>query len=162
MVSMIVAMDEANGIGLNNRLPWHLSVDLKRFKTLTMGHHILMGRKTYESIGKPLAGRVMVVISRQTNFRPEGCLVARSLQEALDIAGSQAETEVFIIGGGEIFSQAIGIVERIYLTRVHTIAGCDVFFPKIEDVVWGEIETSHHEADEKNDHPCTFKTLIRS
>jgi dihydrofolate reductase len=127
-----------------------------------MGHHILMGRKTYESIGKPLAGRVMVVISRQQDFHPEGCQVARSLEEGLDIARRQAETEAFIIGGGEIFSQAMAIVERIYLTRVHTVVGCDVFFPKIADEFWRLIDPSFHEADGKNDYPCTFKTLIKS
>ena len=162
MISMIVAMDEANGIGLNNRLPWHLSADLIRFRTLTMGHHILMGRKTYESIGRPLDGREMIVLSRQADFHPAGCRVARSLSDALELANSRGETEVFVIGGGEIFSQAAALADRIYLTRVHTIAGCDVFFPKIDLQTWLEIETSIHGADDRHEYAFTFSTLIKS
>ena len=154
-------MDEQRGIGVNNRLPWHLSADLKRFKSLTMGHHILMGRKTYESIGRALPGRVMIVITRQPDYHPQGCSVVSSLQDGFTLAESQGESEVFIIGGGEIFTQGLDYAQKIYLTLVHTVVGCDVFFPEIEQDAWEEDEVSHHNADAQNDFPYTFKTLLR-
>lgn len=161
IISIIVAMDEERGIGVNNRLPWHLSADLKRFKALTMGHHILMGRKTYESIGRALPGRVMMVITRQQDYRPEGCLVVHSLQQGLALANSKGESEFFIIGGGEIFAQSLDYADRIYLTLVHTVAWCDVFFPEINKNTWQERDVSDQVADAQNDFPHTFKTLFR-
>jgi len=161
IVSIIVAMDERGGIGIDNRLPWHLSADLKRFKALTMGHCVLMGRKTYESIGKPLPGRTMVVMTRQKDYQPEGCLVVHSLKEGMDLAEKRGENEAFVIGGGEIFTQALPIAARIYLTRVHAVAQCDVFFPEIDKKAWQEQDISHHASDIRNDFPFTFKTLVR-
>ena len=154
-------MDEQGGIGLMNRLPWHLSSDLKRFKALTMGHHILMGRKTFESIQRSLPGRTMIVVSRKRDYRVEGGYVVHSLQQGLDLAERREESEVFIIGGGQIFSQAIGLADRIYLTRVHTIAGCDVFFPEYDEASWQAIDVSHSPASARDDFDLTFKTLIR-
>jgi len=161
LISLIVAMDEQRGIGLNNRLPWHLSSDLKRFKALTMGHHILMGRKTFESINRSLPGRTMIVVTRQANYRPDGCLVVSSLQDGLELAESRGESEVFIIGGGQIFSQAIKIADRIYLTLVHTIAGCDVFFPAYDEAPWQSTDITRQGASAQDDFDFTFKTLVR-
>ncbi len=154
-------MDEGGGIGLDNRLPWHLSADLKRFKSLTMGHYVLMGRKTYESIGKPLPGRKMIVITRQRDFHPEGCVVVHSLKDGLDLAEKRGESEAFVIGGGEVFVQAMPITGRIYLTRVHTIAQCDVFFPQVDEKEWQEQDVSQHASDLRNDFRFTFMTLVR-
>ena len=161
IISIIVAMDEQRGIGVNNRLPWHLSADLKRFKSLTMGHHILMGRKTYESIGRALPGRVMIVITHQQDFHPQGCLVVPSLQEGLTLAESRGESEMFIIGGGDIFAQSLDYVDKIYLTQVHTVAYCDVFFPEFDQRVWQESVVANHPPDGQNDFPNTFKILER-
>lgn len=162
IVSIIVAMDEQRGIGLHNRLPWHLSSDLKRFKALTMGHHILMGRKTFESINRSLAGRTMIVISRQKGYHPEGIQVVRSLQESLAVAERRQDSEAFIIGGGQIFAQSIDLADRIYLTRVHTIAGCDVFFPTYDEKAWQVTDVSTHQrASAQDDFDFTFITLER-
>jgi dihydrofolate reductase len=158
---LIVAMDEQRGIGLHNRLPWHLSSDLKRFKTLTMGHHILMGRKTFESINRSLPGRTMIVVTRKADYCPEGCLMASSLQAGLTLAESQGESEIFIIGGGQIFAQAIKFADRIYLTLLHTIAGCDVFFPEYDEEAWQVIGITYQDASAQDDFDSTFKILVR-
>ncbi len=144
IISLIVAVDENGGIGKNNRLPWHLPSDLKRFKRLTMGHHLIIGRKTFETIGRPLPGRVMVILTRQENYQAQECLVVHSLSEALKLAEKGHEPEVFIIGGGEIFHQAIGLADRIYLTQVHGVFDADVFFPKIELEKWVEVKVDLH------------------
>ena len=161
IVSLIVAMDEKGGIGIDNRLPWHLSADLKRFKALTMGHHIIMGRKTYESISKPLPGRTNLVVTRDPGYRAAGCLVVHSLDKALQTAKERGEDEVFITGGHQIFAQSVGIADRIYLTQVHAEVRADVYFPEIDASEWVEQETVYHESDEKNDYPFTAKVLIR-
>jgi dihydrofolate reductase len=129
IITIIVAMDEEGGIGKNQKLPWHLPSDLKRFKALTMGHHLILGRKTFESIGKTLTGRTIVVITRQLDYRPEGCLVVSSLDGAIKLVNENGETEVFIGGGSEIFAQALPIANRIYLTRIETMVDADVYFP---------------------------------
>jgi dihydrofolate reductase len=159
IVSLIVAMDEARGIGIDGHLSWHLSTDLRRFKSITMDHHLIMGRKTYDSIGRPLPGRTMIVVTRNSEFQAEGCLIAHSLEDALEIARQGGESEVFIIGGGEIFVQSLEMAERIYLTLVHTVTEADVFFPVHEANDWVEIESTEHEADNKNQYPSTFKIL---
>ncbi len=132
IVSIIVAMDEVGGIGKNGGLPWHLSADLKNFKALTMGHHLIDGRKTYELIGRALPGRTNLIVTHDRNFSAPGCLVAYTLNDALALAEKNGETEAFIGGGGEIFAQALPLAQRIYLTRVHTRAECDVFFPPVD------------------------------
>ena len=159
IISIIVAMDEQRGIGKGGRLPWHLSADLKRFKRLTMGHHLIMGRKTYESIGRPLPGRTMIVITRNQRYTAEGCLIAASLKAALAIAEQSGETEAFIAGGGQVFAQALPFADRIYLTLVHAVTEADVFFPELEPKGWIEAEYSYHLADERNQFPSTFKVL---
>lgn len=159
IVSMIVAMDEAGGIGKNGGLAWHLSADLKNFKAVTMGHHLIVGRKTYESIGKALPGRTMIIVTHNRNFSAEGCLVTYTLEEALALAEQSGENEVFIGGGGEIFAQALPLAQRIYLTRVHTVADCDVFFPKVDWEEWVEGERLEQAADEQNDHDFTYSVV---
>src|SRR5690349_14530681 len=123
IVSIIAAMDEARGIGINNSLPWRLSSDLKRFKSLTMGHHIVVGRHTFESIGKPLPGRHTIILTNRRSFSAAGCLVADSLEAALDIAKQRGETEVFVCGGARVFQEALPTADRFYLTIVHAKVG---------------------------------------
>jgi dihydrofolate reductase len=161
IISIIVAMDEKRGIGRDNRLPWRLSADLKQFKELTMGHHIILGRKTFESIGKPLPGRVSIVVTRSAGYRADGCLIAHSLDAALQMASERGEGEVFICGGAEIYAGALDRTDRIYLTLVHTDSRADTFFPEWDESEWVEKESYHHAADEKNQHPFTFKLLER-
>jgi len=160
-ISLLAAMDENRGIGIENRLPWHLSTDLKRFKSLTLGHCLVMGRKTYESIGKPLAGRTMIVITRNHAYQADGCLIAHSVDEALNLAEISGESEVFIIGGGEIFSQAIELADRVYLTLVQSLADVDVYFPEIDDTQWLQLETTDYPAGEKDQYPHTYRVLER-
>lgn len=162
IISLVVAMDEKRGIGIDGGLPWHLPNDLKNFKSITMGHHIIMGRKTYESIGKPLPGRIMVVVTRNLEYAAEGCLIVHSLEGAIELARESEEDEAFIIGGEEIFSAAIDLADRIYLTLVHTAAEVDVYFPEINSGDWVEIRSQLYQADQKHAFPYTFKTLIRN
>jgi dihydrofolate reductase len=161
IISLIVAMDRKRGIGKAGKLPWHLSSDLKRFRELTMGHHVIVGRKTYESIGKPLPGRQMIVVTRNSHFTPEGCLVGGSVTEAIELARSRGESEVFVIGGAEIYTQALDRADRIYLTQVHAEVDADTFFPELEASAWTETDSAHHPADDRNQYSFTFKLLER-
>jgi dihydrofolate reductase len=161
IVSLLVAMDEGGGIGKEGKIPWRLSADLRRFKSLTMGHFILMGRKTYESIGRPLPGRASVVITHNPAYQAEGCLVAYSLEEALRLAETGSESEAFVIGGGEIFVLALPVANRIYLTRVHARTDCDVFFPALDFSEWRELDRIEQEANEKNQFSFTYQVLER-
>jgi dihydrofolate reductase len=160
-VSIIVAVEAQRGIGRGNQIPWRLSADLKRFKTLTMGHYLIVGRRTYESIGRPLPGRHMVVITRQLNYSAPGCTTAHSLQLGLDLAKAAGETEVFIGGGAGIYAEALPLAGRIYLTRVHAAVEADTFFPPINPADWTETLVAHHPADEHNEFPFTFLELDR-
>jgi len=159
-ISLIVAMSEDQVIGNQGQLPWHLSADLKRFKKLTMGHHIIMGRKTFESIGRLLPGRTSIVITRQSHYDAHGALIASDLDRALQLADDG--TEVFIIGGAEIYRQAIDRVDRLYLTRVHAKIDGDTYFTGLEPHDWKQIEQTHHKADNKNDFDHTFEVLDRA
>jgi dihydrofolate reductase len=161
IISIIVAMDEQRGIGKQGRLPWHLSADLQRFKRLTMGHHLIMGRKTYESIGRPLPGRTMIVITRNRRYAAEGCLIAGSLKAALAIAKKRGETEAFIAGGGQIFAQTLPLANRIYLTLVHTVVETDVFFPEVDLTEWVETESFQYSPNDDNQFPYSFKLLLK-
>jgi len=161
IVSLIAAMDEERGIGIDNRLPWRLSSDLKRFKTLTMGHHIIVGRHTFESIGKPLPGRHTIVLTSRHNFSAAGCMTVDSLEGALNLARQNGESEVFVCGGARVFQQALPIADRFYLTVVHANVGADTFFPEWRKDEWVEEEVEDHAADEKNQYPLTFKVLVR-
>jgi dihydrofolate reductase len=161
ITSLLVAMDENRGIGIENRLPWHLSTDLKRFKNLTMGHCLVMGRKTYESIGKPLPGRKMIVITRNQTYRASGCLIAHSIEEALNIAEASGESEVFIIGGGEIFSQTIERADRVYMTFVLSQTEVDVYFPELDESQWVQIEAADFPAGDTDQYSHTYRVLER-
>jgi dihydrofolate reductase len=159
IISLIVAMDEKGGIAWQGRLPWHLPAELKLFKQTTMGHHLLMGRKTFESVGKPLAGRTTIVITRQSGYAPEGCLVAHSLEDAITLAKSRGERETFVCGGGEIFTQALPLTDRIYLTVVHTVVSADIKFPALQADEWLEGDVVFQPATEKNPFAFTRKIL---
>ena len=161
-LSIIVAVANNNVIGRDNKLPWKLSTDLKRFKDLTMGHHVIMGRKTFDEIRKPLPGRTNVVVTRNVDFNPEGVAVARSVDEAVRKAEATADPEIFIIGGAEIIRQTLHMADRMYLTRVHAEPEGDTFFPDFDDVnEWQLVDAEHYEADEKNEHPFSFLTYER-
>jgi len=158
-VSIIVALSENHVIGSGNQLPWKLSGDLKRVKALTMGHHLIMGRKTYESIGRPLPGRTNVIITRNNAYAPEGCVVVNSLSEALFVA--KDDPEVFVFGGGEIFREALPLVSKIYLTHVHCTIDGDTHFPELNLSEWIELDHREFKADEKNQFDYSFITLQR-
>jgi dihydrofolate reductase len=155
-------MDEARGIGKAGKLPWRLSADMKRFRELTMGHHIIVGRKTFESIGKALPGRDMIVVTRDENLKPDGCLTARSVDAAIALARERGETEVFVCGGAAIYLHALDAAQRMYLTQVHANVDADTFFPEFDASTWRETEKSFQQADEKNQYACTFKVLERN
>ena len=161
IISLIVAMDEEHGIGRQNALPWRLSKDLKRFKALTMGHFLILGRKTYLTIGRPLPGRKIIILTRDPDYAADGCRVVHSLRQALELAQAAGENEVFVGGGGEIFVQALPLADRIYLTQVHASLECDVFFPELVTGEWIEQERSFYPADERNQYPSTFRLLAR-
>ena len=159
IISLIVAMDDRRGIGKSGKLPWRLSSDLKRFRELTMGHHLIVGRKTFESIGKPLEGRYMIVITRDDNFKAEGCIIAHSIESAVAVARERGENELFVVGGAEIYSQTLDNADRLYLTEVHAQVDADTFFPEFRGDHWIEKQTIDQPADERNQYPFTFKLL---
>lgn len=160
IISLLVAMDKRRGIGKNNQLAWHLSSDMKRFKKLTVGHHLVMGRKTYETIGKPLPGRLMIIITHRKNYSPKECLVVNSLEAAINLARGNRENELFIIGGGEVFTQAFSLADKIYLTTVHTDINADVFFPKIDFSHWEVITEEDILQNENDEFGSDFRILI--
>jgi dihydrofolate reductase len=139
ILSMIAALDERGGIGFKNRMPWHLPGDLARFRKLTMGHTLILGRKTYQSIGKPLPGREMIVLSRDPEYRLEGCAVVHSLEDALQRAQSRGENEAFVIGGAEIYRLALPLADRMYLSRLHITSQADAFFPQFDPEEWDDL-----------------------
>ena len=161
-VSIIAAVSENGVIGRGGRLPWHLADDLRRFKRLTMGHSIVMGRKTWESIGRPLAGRRMLVISRQADYRADGVKVAASLDRALEIAVAAGDDEVFVIGGAEVYRLAMPRADRLYLTRVDTEIDGDTHFPQVDWSQWRLAESERHAASDRNDHAFTFECYERT
>ena len=160
LISAIVAVSENNVIGREGHLPWHLSQDLKRFKAITTGHAIILGRKNYDDIGRPLPNRTNYVLSRNKEFQAPGCIVCSSLGEAIEAARAAGETECFIIGGAAVYREAMPQVEKLYLTRVLSHVDGDVFFPECE----GDFEKVSEEpfqADEKNDFPTVFQIWVR-
>lgn len=159
-LTIIVAVAENNAIGMGNQLIWHLSDDLKRFKNLTNGHHIIMGRKTFESFPKPLPNRTHVVITRQPNYKaPDGVIIVNSLEDAID--ASKNDMQPFVIGGGEIYKQAMALANKIELTRVHNNFEADTFFPEIDAKIWKETTNSFHKKDEDQDYGFSFITYVR-
>jgi dihydrofolate reductase len=161
MISIIAAMDEDRIIGRDGALPWHLPADLRRFKQLTVGHAIIMGRKTWESIGRVLPERLMIVVSRQRGFQPDNVHVAGSLDEACRLARAQEKGEVFVIGGTEIYRQALPLADRMYLTRVHAHVGGDAYFPSFDPDRWTLIESERHEATGPHDYAFTWQVFER-
>ena len=162
-LSIIAALSTNNVIGRDNDIPWRQSTDLKRLKALTMGHHIVMGRKTWETLGRPLPGRVNVVITRREDYRADGAVVVTSIDEALHIAAAAGDAKVFIGGGAQIYQQPMHRCDRMYLTRIHADVEGDTFFPEFDDVSeWHLTDAEHFEADEKNQYPYSFLTYDRA
>ena len=159
MISIIVAASENNVIGRQGDLPWRLSDDLKRFKAVTMGKPIVMGRKTYESIGRPLPGRQNIVITRQPGYEAEGCDVVTTVEQAVDVAGDVEE--IMVIGGSEIYALFLPAAKRLYLTRVHAEVDGDAFFPAPGDE-WQLVSYEPHAADEKNEFDVSFQVYERA
>jgi len=155
-----VAADENNGIGKNNQLLCHLPADLKYFKNLTTHHAILMGRKTFESIGKPLPNRTNIIISR-SDLNIEGTYCFKSIDEGISFAKSQNESELFIIGGDSIYQQSMDILDTVYLTRIHHSFEADAFFPALQEEYWQLNQNEFHAADEKNKFDFSFQTYNR-
>lgn len=159
-LTLIAAAGENDEIGKDNQLIWHLSDDLKRFKALTSGHCMIMGRKTFESFPKPLPNRTHIVISRQQNYEvPEGVIVVHTLEDAIDAA--KGDEQPFVIGGGEIYKQAMPYASKIELTRVHDTFEADTFFPKIDLSIWKEIDKTVHSKDARHEHSFSFISYIR-
>ena len=156
MISIIVAMDENRLIGSNNDLPWHLPADLQHVKRLTTGHAIIMGRKNYESIGRPLPNRKNIVVTTNPQFEAPGCVVVNSIQAALDAANGD---DVFIFGGAGIYRQMLDLAERMYLTKIHDSFEGDTWFPDFDPGSWTQIERQDFTADKKNPHDYSFITL---
>lgn len=162
IISAIVATARNLAIGHQNQIPWYLPADLKYFKKVTTGHHVIMGRKSFQSIGRPLPNRTNVVITRDLFFVATGCTVVHTLEEALAIAEANGETEAFIIGGGEIYRKSWPYLDRLYLTEVDTEPmGADVFFPAIDEKEWQELSREAHAADDKNEFGYVFRVLER-
>ena len=160
MLTIIAAASENNALGKDNQLVWHLPDDFKRFKTLTSGHYIIMGRKTFESFPKPLPNRTHIIITRQADYQvPEGCIVVSGLQEAIAICPKNEE--VFIIGGGEIYKQSMAIADKVELTRVHTTVEADTFFPEIDTTQWKLVFEEFHAKDEKHAFDFAFLTYVK-
>ena len=153
-INLIVAVDLKNGIGKNNLLPWHLPADLKYFKSVTSGHPIIMGRKTYDSIGKVLPNRKNIIISRQAELEIQGAIITDSLEKSFELC--KTEEKVFVIGGAQIFQQAIPLADIIYLTLIHHNFEADVFFPEIDSNKWIEEDCIRNEPDEKNIYSYSF------
>jgi dihydrofolate reductase len=162
MLSLLVAVSDTGVIGRDNALPWRLSADLRRFRRLTTGHAIVMGRKTYESLGRPLPERTNIVVTRQADFAPPGVLVVHSIDAAIEQARKVHgdDSEIFIIGGAEIYRQTLDRADRLYLTRVHTDVEGDTHL-QLDLDEWRLVEESQHPADEKNEFPHTYAVYER-
>jgi len=161
IISTIVAVAKNNIIGKDNDIPWYLPADLKYFKKITSGHHIIMGRKCFQSIGRPLPNRTNVVLTRNPFFIASNCLVTDSMDEALRIAKENGETEAFIIGGGQIYDMTKDYWDRVYLTEVDLEVEGDIYFPALDLKEWNLVSETANKADEKNKHDYIFKTFER-
>jgi dihydrofolate reductase len=159
IVSMIVAIAENNAIGKGNQLLWRMPADLKHFKNATTGHTVIMGRKTFDSVGKPLPNRRNIVVTRNAELQIDGAEVVTTLDKAIDLCGDGEE--VFIVGGAEIYKMAMDLTDKIYLTMIHGIFDADTFFPFIDREIWQETDVEEYKADEKNPFDYTFSTLVR-
>ncbi len=159
LLSLIVAMDRNRLIGSDNRLPWHLPADLRHFKDLTLGKPVVMGRLTYESIGRPLPGRHNIVISRDPRYRAEGCTIVPSIEDAL--AAAEGAAEVMVIGGASLYAAYLPRAGRLYLTRIDAAFEGDAWFPELDPSAWREVAREAHPADADNPHPYAFIVLER-
>jgi dihydrofolate reductase len=161
-VSLIAALARNRVIGRDNRLPWRLPADLRRFKQLTMGHTLLVGRKTFESIGRPLPGRTMLVASRKPGYAPEGVRVVRSVQEALDAARERGETELFVAGGAEIYHQTLPVADRLHFTRIEEDVPGDAYFPEYDETQWRLVEREDFAPSQEVPFAWSFEVYDRS
>jgi dihydrofolate reductase len=160
MLTIIAAVSTNNALGKDNDLLWHLPEDFKRFKAITTGHYIIMGRKTFESFPKPLPNRTHVIITRNKNYTaPEGCLVVENFEKALDICPKNEE--VFVIGGGQIYKQTINLVDKLEITKVHTNIDAEVYFPEIDNNIWKLVFEEHRYKDEKHAFDYSFQTFTK-
>jgi len=157
MLSHIVAASENNIIGIKNGLPWHLPTDFKYFKNKTWGMPVIMGSSTYESMKKDLPGRINIVVTHKTDWHPANVFISHSIDSAINKAKESDAKEIFIIGGGKVFKETINLVDRIYLTRVHTNVEGDTSYPQIDMTKWKLVSEDPHPADEKNNYPYTFE-----
>ncbi len=142
---MIVAIGKSRQIGADNKMLWHISDEFKHFKKTTMGHTLLMGRKCFDSIGRPLPGRTTIIMTRDKSYQREGCLIVHSLEEGIELARSRGEDELFIAGGGEIYKQALPITQKLYLSTVDFDGDADIFFPEYTHLPWKELMQAEHE-----------------
>lgn len=154
MITIIAAIARNNALGKNNKLIWHLPADLKRFKNITNGHHIIMGRKTFESLGKPLPNRTTIIITRNKNYKVKDCIVVNSLKEALEKANE--DENPYILGGAEIYKQAMNLADQLDVTLIHHEFQADAFFPEIDKSIWKESSREDFKADEKNKYDYSF------
>lgn len=161
IISLLAALDEKNGIGRDGGMPWHLTDDLKHFRRLTRGHHVLMGRKTYQTVAGKLPGRSMLVLSRDASFQPVDAQVFGDFDAALAAARAVGEQEIFVIGGAQIFALALPLAQRFHLTRVHTDASCDVFFPHFAMGDWQVLSQREFAAGGNNEHAFTIYEMAR-
>lgn len=161
LISLIAAASENNVIGDENEIPWHLPDDMAFFRSTTEGKPVIMGRKTFESIGHPLPKRQNIIISRQQDLVIEGCEVVSSLEEALDLAEEEGADEACVIGGGQIYKEAIELADRIYLTRVHAKVDGDAYFPEIDEEEWEEVEHEDHPKDERHEFAFSIEQYER-
>lgn len=159
-LSLIVAMSENRVIGKDNALPWRLPEDLKRFRQFTTGHPVIMGRRSYESIGRPLPDRTNIIVTRRPGYRAPGCLVAHTIEDAMSCASGAGE--IFIIGGAELYVQTLDRADRIYLTLVHADIAGDTFFPALETAAWRETARERRGADDRHAYAYSFLTLERA
>lgn len=162
IISAIVAMSSNHVIGIDGDLPWHLPRDMKFFRLTTTGHHVIMGRTSFASLDyRPLKNRTNIVLTRDPFFITSSAIVCHDLEQALSIAADAGETEAFIIGGGQIYKQALAYLDKIYLTRVITELSGDTYFPELDPNEWVLHSSEHFDADEKNDYPMQFETWLR-
>ena len=159
MITLIAAIAHNNALGKDNDLIWHLPADLIRFRKTTTGHHIIMGRNTYESIGKPLPNRTTVIITRNPDYKAEGCVVVNSIAAALEVA--KDDDSPFIIGGAQIYKEAIMLVDQLDITEVHHEFEADAFFPEIDLTIWKETKRERFDADEKNKYAYSFVSYTK-
>ena len=162
MISLVVAVSENNMIGKNNQLLWHLPNDLKFFKNTPWGGVVIMGRKTFESVNKPLPGRTNIIITKQPDWNAENVIVASSISDAIQKAKDLNFKEIFIIGGGEIYKESLSLADKIYLTRVHTLIEGDTFFPALQSEEWKLVSNRDFAADEKHAFDYSFQEWVKS